>query len=108
MGQQGEDLPLTEDVEKDNESNSELENIIELKSLKAKAKSGFTKARCTLLVLIQQRETTLEAIQRAYEILDVAQVEAMEAIEKLSERYRAGEDYNSSDKLGQEIEKIEI
>jgi len=56
MGQQGEDLPLTEDAEKDNESNSELENITELKSLKAKAKSGFTKVRRTLLVLIQQRD----------------------------------------------------
>ena len=38
MGQQGEDSPLTEDAEKDKESNSELENITELKRLKAKAK----------------------------------------------------------------------
>ena len=38
----------------------------------------------------------------------MAQEEAMEAIEKLSDRYRAVGDYNSSDNLGQEIDKIEI
>ena len=54
MEQQGEDSPLTENVEKSKES--DLENIIELKGLKAKAKSEFTKARRTLLVLIQQTQ----------------------------------------------------
>ena len=38
----------------------------------------------------------------------MAQEEAMEAIEKLSDRYRAERDYNSSDNVGQEIDKIEI
>ena len=38
----------------------------------------------------------------------MAQEEAMEAIEKLSDRFSAERDCSSSEKLGQEIEKIEI
>jgi len=60
-----------------------------------------------LLVLIQQREITLDAIQQACETLDVAQEETMEVIEKLSDTFTAVKDYKSRDKLGEEIEKME-
>ena len=60
-----------------------------------------------MLVLIQQQEITLDAIQQACETLDVAQEEAMEVIEKLSDTFTAVTDYKSRDELGEEIEKME-
>jgi len=60
------------------------------------------------LVLIQQRELTLDAIQEGFITLDMAQEEAMVAIEKLLDRFRTEKDYKSCEKLGKEIEMIEI
>ena len=100
--QQGDDLPLTEDAEKDRENASELfvENVTELKHSKARAKAAFTKARHALLVHIQQKELTLDAIQEAYVTLDMAQEEAMEVIEKLLDGFGRVKDYKSSERLG--------
>ena len=38
----------------------------------------------------------------------MAKEEAMEAIEKLLDRFRTEKDYKSNERLGQEIEKIRI
>ena len=85
-----------------------VKNVVELKHSKARAKTAFTKARRVLLVLIQQRELTLDAIQEGCATLDMAQEEAMEAIEKLLDRFRTEKDYMSCEKLGKEVEMIEI
>jgi len=70
MGQQGEDSPLTEDTKKDKESNSKLENIIELKHLKAKAKLGHAmmcfKFECVEVLLeyvVQEAEFHTRALE---------------------------------------------
>ena len=98
----GDDLLLTEDAEKDRENRIELfvENVTELKHSKARAKTAFTKTMRALLVLILQRELTLDAIQEACVTLDMVQEEAMEAIEKLLDRFRTEKDYKSSKRLG--------
>ena len=85
-----------------------VENVTELKHSKARTKTAFTKTRRALLVLILQRELTLDTIQEACGTLNMAQEEATEAIEKLVDRFRTVKDYKSSERLGQEIEKIEI
>jgi len=85
MEQQEENSTSTDvAVEKDKDSHSEfLDNITELKCSKAKSKTGYTEARHALLILIQQIEATLDAIQQACEALDMVQEEALEVIEKL-------------------------
>ena len=82
--------------------------MAELKQLKAQAKTVFTKTRRTLLVTIQQEKVSTCEIKEACEALDTAQEEAMEAMARLLNKYIAEKDYKSSDKISQEIEKIEI
>ena len=84
------------------------ETMAELKQLKAQAKTVFTKTRRTLLVTIQQEKVSTCEIKEACEALDTAQEEAMEAMARLLNKYIAEKDYKSSDKISQEIEKIEI
>ena len=84
------------------------ETMAELKQLKAQAKTVFTKTRRTLLVTIQQEKVSTCEIKEACEALDTAQEEAMEAMARLLNKYIAEKDYKSSEKISQEIEKIEI
>jgi len=74
--QQGDNLLQIEDANKDEESQS-VESATELKHSKATEKTAFTEERRALLVLIQQREVTLDAIQEVCGTLDMAQKEAM-------------------------------
>ena len=90
------------------ESTQLLESIVELKQLKAKAKSSFTKVRCHLLVLIQNEEATIEAIREMCDTLDESEQETMDIMIRLSEGYKAEKDSKNSYKLSQEIEQIEI
>ena len=107
--QKGDELSSeTEGFEQEEENRLSGETITELKQSKARAKTAFTKSRRALLVLIQQKGVAADEIQEACLGLDLAQEEAMEAIEKLSDRYKAEKDYRSCDKLGQEVDRIEI
>ena len=84
------------------------ETIAELKQVKARAKTVFTKSRRNLLVTIQQENVSREEIKEACEILDTAQDDAMDAMMRLSNKYIANKDSRSSERLIQEIDKIEI
>ena len=84
------------------------ETMVELKQLKAQAKTVFTKSRRTLLVTAQQEKVSTFEIKEACEALDIAQEEAMYAMTRLLNEYKAEKDHKSSEKLSLEIEKIEI
>ena len=64
------------------------ESIVELKQMKAKAKSAFTKCRRHLLVLIQDKETNVEAISKMCDILDECEQETMDIMLRLSEKHK--------------------
>ena len=48
----------------------------------------FTKHRCHLLVLIQEKEVNVETISKMYDILDESEQEAMDIMLRLSEKQR--------------------
>ena len=76
-----------------------------LRQEKARTKTYFTKARCRLLVLIQE---TVEAVQEACEALDDALETAMNTMTSLTDKYKETRDRDSNSKLCQEIERLEI
>ena len=80
---------------------------MELKEIKAKAKSAFTKVRHHLLVLIQDK-VDVDTI-KMYDTLDESEQETMDIMLKLSEKYKGEKDSPTSCyKLSQEIEQLEI
>ena len=64
------------------------ESIVELKQMKAKAKSAFTKCRCHLLVLIQDKEANVEGISEKCDKLDECEQETMDIMLRLSEKHK--------------------
>ena len=89
------------------ESGGKGETIVELKQLKAQAKTVFTKTRRQLLVTIQQDNVTIDEIKEGCEALDIAQEEAMARL--LNKYYNmADKDSKNSEKLSQEIDNIEL
>ena len=101
---EGDDLLSTE-----TEENSRNEKtIVELKQLKAQAKTVFTRTRRQLLVIIQQDKVTTDEIKEECEALDIAQEEAMGIMARLLEKRIAEKDNRNSEKLSQEIDNIEI
>ena len=102
---QRDDLLPTE-PEEENSGNGET--IVELKQLKAQAKTVFTRTRRQLLVTIQQDKVTTDEIKEGCEALDIAQEEAMGIMARLLDKYMAEKDSKNSEKLSQEIDNIEI
>ena len=101
---EGEDLLPTEP-----EGNTGNEKtIVELKQLKAQAKTVFTRTRRQLLVTIQQDKVTTDEIKEGCEALDIAQEEAMGIMARLLDRYMVEKDNKNSEKLSQEIDNIEL
>lgn len=93
------------------EGNSGNEKIIvELKQLKAQAKTVFTKTRRQLLVTIQQDKVTTDEIKEfeGCEALDIAQQEAVGILARLLDRYMVEKDNKNSEKLSQEIDNIKL
>ena len=85
------------------------EGIVELKQMKAKAKSTFTKVRRHLLVLIQDEEVDVDNIAKKCDTLDESEQETMDIMLRLSERYKGEKDSQTNCyKLSQEIEQLEI
>ena len=96
-------------VETENVEQSGREGIVELKQMKAKAKSAFTKVRHHLLVLIQDEEVDVDNIAKMCDTLDESEQETMDVMLRLSERYKGEKDSQTSCyKLSQEIEQLEI
>ena len=88
------------------ESQSQIENveesIVELKQMKAKAKSAFTKVRHHLLALIQDNKVSIKAIIEMCDTLDESEQEAMDIMMQLLDRYKEEKDSKNCYKLSQE------
>ena len=84
-----------------------VESFVELKQMKAKAKSTFTKVGRRLLVLIQDEEVNIEAIHQMCDTLDESEQETMDIMIRLSEKYKGEQDSKSCCKLSQEMEQLE-
>ena len=95
-------------VEEENGEQFTEKTIVELKQMKAKAKSAFTKVRRHLLVLIQD-EVEMEAIMKMCDKLDESEQETMDIMLRLSEKYKGEKDSETNCyKLSQEMEQLEI
>ena len=64
------------------------ESIVELKQMKAEAKSAFTKCRRHLLVLIQGKKADVDAISKMCDTLDECEQETMDIMLRLSEKHK--------------------
>jgi len=84
------------------------ETIVDLKQEKARFKTAFTRTRRRLLVLLQQAKVTVEQIDNASEQLNMSMEETMEAMVRLSTKYKMEKDSKSNEKLSSEIEQIEV
>ena len=86
------------------QGNEQLEDsILELRQEKAKVKTLFTKARRRTLVLIQDKDVTVEVIKDACEDLDEALANVMDTMTRLADAFRENRDRKNDDKLSQEI-----
>lgn len=105
-----EEKELVETAKASERQNAELfeESVVELKQMKARAKSTFTKVRRRLLVMIQDKEVDVEAIREMCDNLDESEQETMDIIIRLSEKYKGEKDSKNCHKLSQELEQIEI
>ena len=91
------------------QGNEQLEDsILELRQEKAKVKKLFTKARRRTLLLIQEKDVTVEVIKNACEDLDEALANVMDTMTRLADAFRENRDRKNGDKLSQEIEKVEL
>jgi len=102
------DLSDTELVHEEESIIQFEETIAEFKQVKAQAKTVFTKSRRNFLVKIQQENVSREEIKEACKILNTAQDDAMDAMMRLFNKYIANKGCRSSERLIQEIDKIEI
>ena len=91
------------------QGNEQLEDsILDLRQEKAKVKTLFTKARRRTLVLIQEKDVTVEVIKDACKDLDEALANVMDTMTRLADAFRENRDHKNGDKLSQEIEKVEL
>ena len=86
----------------------QLEEIADLKREKATKKTAFTKVRRCLLTIIQREEVDMQELKDICDELDVALEHVMSAMDRLFYRYKMEKDRISSERLGEEIEQIEI
>ena len=83
------------------------DHIVELKQLKAKSKSHFTKLRRCLLVALQEETVDIDKINALCEELDSVEEEVLDIMTKLSDKYKEQKDNKMCMKVSQEIDQIE-
>ena len=84
------------------------ENVEELKQLKSRAKSSFTRSRHQLLQLLEEEDLpSRRQVRNAQRNLNAKQETAMEILARLSDKYRHLNDRNSRKKVSQEMKKME-
>ena len=83
------------------------DHIVELKQLKAKSKSHFTKLRRCLLVALQEETVDIDKINALCEELDSVEDEVLDIMTKLSDKYKEQKDNKMCMKVSQEIDQIE-
>jgi len=81
---------------------------VDLKQEKVRLKTAFTRTRRRLLVLLQQADVTVEQIDDVSEQLNMSMEETMEAMARLSTKYKIEKDSKNNEKLSSEIEQIEV
>ena len=64
------------------------DSIVELKQLKAKSKSHFTKVRCCLLVSLKEHTVEIDNKNTLCEQLNGVEGEVLDIMTKLSDKYR--------------------
>ena len=84
------------------------DEIVGLRQEKARTKTCFTKARRCLLVVIHEKEVTVETIQNACETVDGALETVMDIMMSLTDKYREARDRSNASKVCKEIETIEM
>ena len=84
------------------------ETIGDLKREKATRKTAFTKVRRCLLSIIQREGIDSQEIKDTCEELDIALENAMRVMDRLFDRYKIEKDSRGVERLGKEIEQIEI
>ena len=100
-------------VDKEGEDSEDMANlsledhIVELKQLKAKSKSHFTKLRRCLLVALQEETVDIDKINALCEKLDGVEEEVLDIMTKLSYKYKEQKDSKMCIKVSQEIDQIE-
>ena len=86
----------------------DVETVGDLKREKATKKTAFTKVRRYLLTVIQREDVNSQEIKDACDELDIVLGNVMNAMDKLFERYKMDRKSRSAERLGEEIEQIEI
>ena len=86
----------------------DIETVGDLKREKATKKTAFTKVRRYLLTVIQREDINSQVIKDASDELDIVLENVMSAMDKLFERYKMDRESRSAERLGEEIEQIEI
>ena len=83
------------------------DHIVELKQLKTKSKSHFTKLRRCLLVALQEETVDIDKINALCEELDGVEEKVLDIMTKLSYKYKEQKDSKMCIKVSQEIDQIE-
>jgi len=102
-------IDLSETVLPQQDREQQLEDeMVALRQEKARTKTLFTKARRCLLVLLQERDVSVETIQSSCERVDGVLETVMDTMISLTDKYREVRDRNYTNKVCQEIETVEI
>lgn len=108
MGDQAEENSVEPEEIEETHAKQLEETLGDLKRTKATAKTMFTKVRRNLLTIIKREDIDRENIKDACEELDKALENAMDIMNRLFTRYKMDKDNKSAEKLGGEIEQMEI
>ena len=84
------------------------ETIGDLKREKAAQKTAFTKVRRSVLTIIQREEVDIKELKDMCDELDIALENVMNVMNRLFDRYKIDKDRKNFERLGDEIEQIEI
>ena len=84
------------------------ETVGDLKREKATQKTAFTKVRRSVLTIIQREEVDIKELKDMCDELDIALENVMNVMNRLFDRYKIDKDRKNFERLGDEIEQIEI
>ena len=84
------------------------ETVGDLKREKAAQKTAFTKVRRSVLTIIPREEVDIKELKDMCDELDMALENVMNVMNRLFDRYKIDKDRKNFEKLGDEIEQIEI
>ena len=84
------------------------ETVGDLKREKAAQKTAFTKVRRSVLTIIQREEVDIKELKDMCDELDIALENVMNVMNRLFDRYKIDKDRKNFERLGDEIEQIEI